>query len=89
MANTWAIPLRDAIADSRLPAVEVHISNVHAREPFRHRSVLAAVCKATLAGFGWRGYLYALEYLVSQLGEGASAEQGGALLARHPERLSQ
>jgi 3-dehydroquinate dehydratase-2 len=67
----YSFALRDAIVDSRLPAVEVHISNVYAREPFRHRSVLSSVCKGMMTGLGWRGYLYALEYLVSEADKGA------------------
>jgi 3-dehydroquinate dehydratase-2 len=60
-----SVVLRDAIAASHLPAVEVHISNVHAREEFRHTSLLTAVCKGMITGLGWRGYVYALESLVA------------------------
>jgi 3-dehydroquinate dehydratase II len=59
-----SIALRDAIAGSGLNAVEVHISNVYAREEFRHQSILAAVCKGMITGLGWRGYLYALDSLI-------------------------
>jgi 3-dehydroquinate dehydratase-2 len=59
-----SIALRDAIAGSGLNAIEVHISNVYAREAFRHESMLAGVCKGMVTGLGWRGYLYALEFLV-------------------------
>lgn len=65
-----SIALRDAIAGSGLPAFEVHISNVHAREAFRHTLVLSAVCRGVLTGFGWRGYLYALDALIESLKEG-------------------
>ncbi len=65
--------LRDAISAVGLPIVEVHISNVHAREDFRHRSVLAPVCLGQVVGFGWRSYLLGLQalqsYLVDQKGE--------------------
>ena len=62
--------LRDAITGSSLPTIEVHISNVHARERFREGLVLSAVCKGVITGLGWRGYLYALESLVAAAKEG-------------------
>ncbi len=68
-----SIGLRDAIAGSGLPAVEVHISNVYARESFRHRSMLTAVTRGMITGLGWRGYVYAIAYLLASLQEGSSA----------------
>ena len=62
-----SVALRDALAGTGLPAVEVHLSNIYAREPFRHTSLLAPICKGQITGLGWRGYLYALEALVSQM----------------------
>ena len=70
----YSYAIRDAISGSRLPAVEVHISNVHAREAFRETMVLSAVCKGVITGLGWSGYLYALEYLVATL-EGKGSEK--------------
>ena len=60
----YGLSLRDALAGAGKPAIEVHISNIHGREPFRRRSITAGVCKGVIAGLGWRGYIAALEALV-------------------------
>ena len=60
----YGLSLRDALAGADTPAIEVHISNVYGREPFRRRSVTAAVCHGLVAGLGWYGYVAALEALV-------------------------
>ena len=62
----YGLSLRDALADSRLPVVEVHMSNIYAREEFRRHSVVAPLAVGQIAGLGSYGYVLALEFLVSR-----------------------
>jgi 3-dehydroquinate dehydratase-2 len=82
-ARTWAdgvvlnpgaythtsIALRDAISAIGLPVIEVHLSNVYAREEFRHVSMISAVCRGKVLGFGWRSYSLGLKGLVELLSD--------------------
>ena len=59
-----SVALRDAISAIVIPVIEVHLSNVYAREEFRHTSLVSAVCKGKVSGFGWRSYELGLRGLV-------------------------
>ncbi len=69
----YGLSLRDALADAALPVFEIHISNIHAREEFRHHSVIAPIARAQVTGLGWRGYLATLDAAVALLREERAA----------------
>ena len=60
-----SVALRDAIGGTGVPTIEIHLSNVHAREEFRHKSLIAPVCKGQITGFGANSYILALEAAIS------------------------
>jgi 3-dehydroquinate dehydratase-2 len=62
----YGFSLRDALADSRLPVIEVHLSNIYRREEWRARSVIAPIAEGQISGLGWRGYISALQILAAK-----------------------
>ena len=63
----YSFSLRDALVDSGLPVIELHLSNIYAREEWRAKSVIAPIAKGQISGLGWRGYVAALRTLVGEL----------------------
>jgi 3-dehydroquinate dehydratase-2 len=61
----YGLSLRDALADTSLPVIEVHLSNIYAREKFRRKSVIASIARGQISGLGWRGYIAALEIMAA------------------------
>ena len=65
--TTTSVSLRDALEDAGLPLVEIHLSNIHAREAWRRHSLFSEIAVGIIAGFRWRGYVSALDMLVGML----------------------
>jgi 3-dehydroquinate dehydratase II len=68
-----SIALRDAIAATGVPTIEIHLSNIHAREEFRHRSLIAGVCRGQIAGFGPNSYVLALNAAINIIEAGKAS----------------
>lgn len=68
----YSYAIRDALAMLPCPIIEVHLSNIHTREPFRHISVTAPVARGQIVGLGWHGYLLALDYLAMLFADGGA-----------------
>jgi 3-dehydroquinate dehydratase-2 len=64
-----SVAIRDALAGVDLPFIEIHLSNVHRREAFRHHSYFSDLAVAVICGLGWKGYLYALDFALERLAE--------------------
>jgi 3-dehydroquinate dehydratase-2 len=63
----YGLSLRDALVDCGLPVIEVHLSNIYAREEWRAKSVIAPIARGQISGFGWRSYIAALQILIGEL----------------------
>lgn len=72
-----SVALRDALAAAAVPFVEVHLSNVHRREAFRHHSYFSDLAEGVICGLGWHGYLYALEFALEAIGQRAAQAPAG------------
>jgi 3-dehydroquinate dehydratase-2 len=63
----YGLSLRDALEDSNLPVIEVHLSNIHSREEWRSKSVIEDLAKIQICGLGWQGYIDAVDFLIALL----------------------
>ena len=80
-----SVALRDAIAAAGVPTIEIHLSNIHAREEFRHKSLIAPVCRGQIVGFGANSYVLAVDAAIS-LRRAVRPARGHSCPQRHPNR---
>jgi 3-dehydroquinate dehydratase II len=81
-----SVAIRDALAGVALPFIEIHLSNVHKREAFRHHSYFSDLAEAVICGLGWKGYLYALDYALERLAANAAVKSAGQSAERSAEK---
>ncbi|MDB5835343.1 MAG: 3-dehydroquinate dehydratase [Caballeronia sp.] len=81
-----SVAIRDALAGVALPFIEIHLSNVHKREAFRHHSYFSDLAEAVICGLGWKGYLYALDFTLERLATNAAVKSAGQSAERSAEK---
>ena len=84
-----SVAIRDALAGVALPFVEIHLSNVHKREAFRHHSYFSDLAEAVICGLGWKGYLYALDFALERLATNAAVKLAAKLAEKSAEKSTE
>ncbi|WP_158935995.1 type II 3-dehydroquinate dehydratase [Burkholderia sp. S171] len=84
-----SVAIRDALAGVALPFVEIHLSNVHKREAFRHHSYFSDLAEAVICGLGWKGYVYALDFALERLAMNAAVKLAVKLAEKSAEKSTE